>query len=71
MVFATNSKVRDCDTWMCLDPVVIPALEWYRMSLWIKLEAEPPIMVSGPDLAQSREGCRFHDDIYTPIYGKM
>ena len=56
---------------MCLDPVVIPTLEWYRMSLWIKLEAEPPIMVSGSDLAQSRESCRFHDDIYTPIYGKM
>ena len=68
MGVVTNSRVRDSEAWMCLDPEVIPSRAWYRMSLYIKLKMEPPMMSSRIDLAQAREVCRCHDGISTPIY---
>ena len=56
VVIVANSIVRDSEACILLDPAGIPTRAWYRMTLWIKLETEPPIMYSRICLAQAREG---------------
>ena len=63
-----NSRVRDGEAWRCLDPAGIPYCAWYRKSMYIKLEMEPPMMSSRIDLAQDREGWRCHDGISTSMH---
>ena len=71
VVFAANFRVRDGEAWRCLDPAGIPYCAWYRKSMYIKLEMEPPMMSSRIDLAQDRDGCRCHASLSTPIYKNM
>ena len=66
-----KSKVRDGESWRCLYPAGIPDRAWYRMLLWIKLDTKAPIMSSMIDLAQAREGWRFHDSLSMHMYEKM
>ena len=63
MVFDTNYRVRDGESWRFLDHVGISTLACYRIPWWIKLS------ILG--LAQARESFRWHEGISTPIYGKL
>ena len=68
VVCSKNYIVRYRENWRCLDSAGKPSPVWYRMPMWIKLETEHPIISSRLDLAQSREGCRLHDRLSTPMY---
>ena len=68
---SSNSRMRDREACRCLYPAGIPACAWYRMTLWIILDTEPPIMSSILDLEQAREGCRCCIRLSTPIYEKI
>ena len=68
VVCSTNDRVRERDYWRWIDPTGMPSHVWYMTYLWIKLDMEPPIISSRLDLAQSREGCRCHARLSTPMY---